>query len=212
MNIRNELKELIPYVTAYLGSERDAATKKVTSDLIMKELSLRPSIDNAKFIDRLQLSRIGTVNRYLFVERFLIPDIRAGKYDGIAEQAKQKPPLLSTNLFKAMDEIGVKDDIDRTIIDYYLGVVWEQSDITIEEIRYFTENAIKRMKSLPEEERKTSALLDICKHSRTLHKHLSTEKTMEKVQEWIEEDKSMDDEFKAICGGNSDDGGDAENP
>ena len=197
----NNIETLIRIVGNFLGNERDDGQKTTTLNIVKSEFDKRPSIDERKLKEQLAIGAIKTRSRYAYVANLLIPDIRAGKYDGIA---KQKPPLLSTNLFKAMDEMGVKDDIDRTIIDYYLNAVWEQSGITIEEIRYFTENAVKRMKSLPEEERKASALLDICKHSRTLHKHLSTEKTMEKVREWIDEDKSMDDEFKAICGGKND--------
>lgn len=207
----NELDSLIGYISNYLGGERNAAQKRVAVDFIRKELSLRPSIDEKKLKDRLELSQLSIRDRYSFFSMRIIPEIRAGRYDGIAETEKteKKPPLSSINFYKAMDEIGVKDDVDRILIDYYIDAVWEQSDITIEEVRHFTGKAIEWMKSLPEEERKTSVFLELCKRSSTLSKHLSREKAMEKVQEWMKENERLDEELDAfydsICGGESDD-------
>lgn len=197
----NNIETLMHIVGNFLGDERDETAKSHALAKARAELSKRPAIDEDKLKYCLEAKKLTIDRKYPFFEKCIIPDIRNGKYDGIAEQAKQKPPLLSTNLFKAMDEIGVKDDIDRTLIDYYLGVVWEQSDITIDEIRYFTESAIGWMGSLPEEKRKASVLLELCKRSSTLSKHLPRDKAMETVREWVEEGKRMDDEFEAICGG-----------
>lgn len=201
----NELDSLIGYISNYLGGERNAAQKRVAVDFIGKELSLRPSIDEKKLKDRLELSQLSISNRYSFFSMKIIPEIRDGIYDGETFKETEKPPLSSTNLFKAMDEIGVIDDVDRILIDYYIYAVWEQSDITIEEVRHFTGKAIEWMKSLPEEKRETSVFLELCKRSSTLSKYLSREKAMEKVQEWIEENERLDDELDAICGGESDD-------
>ena len=201
----NELDSLIGYISNYLGGERNAAQKRVAVDFIRKELSLRPSIDEKKLKDRLELSQLSIRDRYSFFSMKIIPEIRDGIYDGETFKETKKPPLSSTNLFKAMDEIGVEDDVDRILIDYYIDAVWEQSDITIEEVRHFTGKAIEWMKSLPKEERKTSVFLELCKRSSTLSKHLSKEKAMEKVQEWVEENERLDDELDAICGGESDD-------
>lgn len=191
-----------------MGNESNIGTKTLTLDFIKKELSLRPSIDEKKLKDRLDIASLSDKNKYGFVQNCLIPDIRSGRYDGISEteQTEKRGMLSSNSLFKAMDEIGVKDDVDRILIDYYIDAVWEQSDITIEEVRHFTGKAIEWMKSLPEEKRKTSVLLELCKRSSTLSKYLSREKAMEKVQEWIEENERLDDELDAIlCGGESDD-------
>lgn len=202
----NELDSLIGYISNYLGGERNAAQKRVAVDFIRKELSLRPSIDEKKLKDRLELSQLSIRDRYSFFSMKIIPEIRDGIYDGETFKETEKPPLSSTNLFKAMDEIGVIDDVDRILIDHYIYAVWMNSDITIDEIRHFTDKAIEWMKSLPPEKRKTSVLLELCKRSSTLSKHLSREKAMEKVQEWIEENERLDDELDAIlCGGESDD-------
>lgn len=201
----NELDSLIGYISNYLGGERNAAQKRVAVDFIRKELSLRPSLDEKKLKDRLELSQLSIRDRYSFFSMKIIPEIRDGIYDGETFKETKKPPLSSTNLFKDMDEIGVIDDVDRILIDYYIYAVWEQSDITIEEVRHFTGKAIEWMKSLPEEKRKTSVFLEFCKRSSTLSKYLSREKAMEKVQEWIEENERLDDELDAICRGESDD-------
>ena len=210
MNVK-ELDSLIVYISSYLGGERNMAQKRVAVDFIRKELSLRPSIDEKKLKDRLELSQLSIRDRYSFFEKKIIPEIRNGYYDVTVEkmQSPKKQCLSSINLFKAMDEIGVKDDVDRILIDYYINAVWEQSDITIEEVRHFTDKAIEWMKSLPPEKRKTSILLELCKRSSTLSKYLSREKAMEKVQEWVKENERLDDELDAfydsICGGESDD-------
>lgn len=201
----NNIQTLISIVSDFLGNERDEATRSAALNCAKKEFNQRPSIDEEKLRDRLELGKFGIAKKYSFFERCLIPDIRAGRYDGETFKETEKPPLSSTNLFKAMDEIGVIDDVDRILIDYYIYAVWEQSDITIEEVRHFTGKAIEWMKSLPEEKRKTSVFLELCKRSSTLSKYLSREKAMEKVQEWIEENERLDDELDAICRGESDD-------
>lgn len=201
----NNIQTLISIVSDFLGNERDEATRSAALNCLRNEFNQRPSIDEKKLKDRLEMGRFGIAKKYSFLDRCLIPDIRAGRYDGETFKETEKPPLSSTNLFKAMDEIGVKNDVDRILIDYYIYAVWEQSDITIEEVRHFTDKAIEWMKSLPEEKRKTSVLLELCKRSSTLSKYLSREKAMEKVQEWIEENERLDDELDAICGGESDD-------
>ncbi len=205
------IENAISIVSDFLGNERDEATKSHALAFAQAELSKRPSIDENKLKYRLETKKFGIAKKYSFFEKCLIPDIQNGKYDGIAEieKTEKKPPLSSTNFYKAMDEIGVKDDVDRILIDYYIDAVWEQSDITIEEVRHFTGKAIEWMKSLPEEKRKTSVLLEFCKRSSTLSKYLSREKAMEKVQEWMKENERLDDELDAfydsICGGESDD-------
>lgn len=201
------IQTLISIVSDFLGNERDEATRSAALNCLRNEFNQRPSIDEKKLKDRLELGRFGIAKKYSFLDRCLIPDIRAGRYDGIAEDepTEKKMTLSSCNLFKAMDEIGVKDDIDRALIDYYLNAVWTQSDITIDEVRHFTDKAIEWMKSLPEEKRKTSVLLELCKRSSTLSKHLSKEKAMETVGEWLDENDSLDDELDSICGGESDD-------
>lgn len=202
----NNIQTLVSIVSDFLGNERDEATRSAALNCAKKEFNQRPSIDEEKLRDRLELGKFGIAKKYSFFERCLIPDIRAGRYDGETFKETKKPPLSSTNLFKAMDAIGVIDDVDRILIDYYIYAVWEQSDITIEDVRHFTGKAIEWMKSLPEEKRKTSVLLELCKRSSTLSKHLPKEKAMEKVQEWIEENERLDDELDAIlCGGESDD-------
>ena len=199
------IETLIRIVGSFLGYERDDRQKTTTLNIVKSEFNKRPSIDERKLKDQLTIGAVKTISRYAYVANLLIPDIRAGRYDGETFKETKKPPLSSTNLFKAMDEIGVIDDVDRILIDYYIYAVWEQSDITIEEVRHFTGKAIEWMKSLPKEERKTSVLLELCKRSSTLSKYLSREKAMEKVQEWIEENERLDDELDAICGGESDD-------
>lgn len=201
----NNIQTLVSIVSDFLGNERDEATRSAALNCAKKEFNQRPSIDERKLKDRLELGKFGIAKKYSFFERCLIPDIRAGRYDGETFKETEKPPLSSTNLFKAMDEIGVIDDVDRILIDYYIYAVWMNSDITIEEVRHFTGKAIEWMKSLPEEKRKTSVLLELCKRSSTLSKHLPKEKAMEKVQEWIEENERLDDELDAICRGESDD-------
>lgn len=205
------IENAISIVSDFLGNERDEATKSHALAFAQAELSKRPSIDENKLKYRLEAKKFGIAKKYSFFEKCLIPDIQNGKYDGIAEieKTEKKPPLSSINFYKAMDEIGVIDDVDRILIDYYIDAVWEQSDITIEEVRHFTGKAIEWMKSLPEEKRKTSVFLELCKRSSTLSKYLSREKAMEKVQEWIKENENLDDELDAfydsICGGESDD-------
>lgn len=201
------IENAISIVSDFLGNERDETMKSHALALAQAELFKRPSIDENKLKYRLETKKFGIAKKYSFFEKCLIPDIQSGKYDGIAETEKteKKPPLSSTNLFKDMDAIGMIDDVDRILIDYYIYAVWEQSDITIEEVRHFTGKAIEWMKSLPEEKRKTSILLELCKRSSTLSKHLPKEKAMEKVQEWVEENERLDDELDAICGGESDD-------
>lgn len=202
------IENAISIVSDFLGNERDETMKSHAHALALAqaELSKRPSIDENKLKYRLETKKFGIAKKYSFFEKCLIPDIQNGKYDGETFKETEKPPLSSTNLFKAMDEIGVEDDVDRILIDYYIYAVWEQSDITIEEVRHFTGKAIEWMKSLPEEKRKTSVLLELCKRSSTLSKHLPKEKAMEKVQEWVEENERLDDELDAIlCGGESDD-------
>lgn len=201
----NNIQTLVSIVSDFLGNERDEATRSAALNCAKKEFNQRPSIDEEKLRDRLELGKFGIAKKYSFFERCLIPDIRAGRYDGETFKETKKPPLSSTNLFKDMDEIGVIDDVDRILIDYYIYAVWEQSDITIEEVRHFTGKAIEWMKSLPEEKRKTSVFLELCKRSSTLSKYLSREKAMEKVQEWMKENERLDDELDAICGGESDD-------
>ena len=199
----------IRIVGSFLGYERDDRQKTTTLNIVKSEFNKRPSIDERKLKEQLTIGAVKTISRYAYVANLLIPDIRAGRYDGETFKETKKPPLSSINFYKAMDEIGVKDDVDRILIDYYIDAVWEQSDITIEEVRHFTGKAIEWMKSLPKEERKTSVFLELCKRSSTLSKYLSREKAMEKVQEWIEENERLDDELDAfydsICGGESDD-------
>lgn len=205
------IETLIRIVGSFLGYERDDRQKTTTLNIVKSEFNKRPSIDERKLKDQLTIGAVKTISRYAYVANLLIPDIRAGRYDGIAEieKTEKKPPLSSINFYKAMDEIGVIDDVDRILIDYYIDAVWEQSDITIEEVRHFTGKAIEWMKSLPKEERKTSVFLELCKRSSTLSKYLSREKAMEKVQEWMKENERLDDELDAfydsICGGESDD-------
>lgn len=199
------IQTLISIVSDFLGNERDEATRSAALNCAKKEFNQRPSIDEKKLKDRLEIGRFGIAKKYSFLDRCLIPDIRAGRYDGETFKETKKPPLSSTNLFKAMDEIGVIDDVDRILIDYYIYAVWEQSDITIEEVRHFTEKAVEWMEAHPRESRKVSVFLQLCQKSSTLSKHLSKEKAMEKVQEWIEENERLDDELDAICGGESDD-------
>lgn len=200
------IETLIRIVGSFLGYERDDRQKTTTLNIVKSEFNKRPSIDERKLKEQLTIGAIKTISRYAYVANLLIPDIRAGRYDGETFKEVKKEMLSSSNLFKAMDEIGVKDDVDRVLIDYYLNAVWMNSDITIDEIRHFTDKAIEWMKSLPEEKRKTSVFLELCKRSSTLSKCLSREKAMEKVQEWVEENERLDDELDAIlCGGESDD-------
>lgn len=203
------IETLIRIVGSFLGYERDDRQKTTTLNIVKSEFNKRPSIDERKLKEQLTIGAVKTISRYAYVANLLIPDIRAGRYDGETFKETKKPPLSSINFYKAMDEIGVKDDVDRILIDYYIDAVWEQSDITIEEVRHFTGKAIEWMKSLPEEERKTSVFLELCKRSSTLSKYLSREKAMEKVQEWMKENERLDDELDAfydsICGGESDD-------
>lgn len=200
------IETLIRIVGSFLGYKRDDRQKTTTLNIVKSEFNKRPSIDERKLKEQLTIGAIKTISRYAYVANLLIPDIRAGRYDGETFKETEKPPLSSTNLFKAMDEIGVEDDVDRILIDHYIYAVWMNSDITIDEIRHFTDKAIEWMKSLPEEKRKTSVFLELCKRSSTLSKHLPKEKAMEKVQEWIEENERLDDELDAIlCGGESDD-------
>lgn len=199
------IETLIRIVGSFLGYERDDRQKTTTLNIVKSEFNKRPSIDERKLKEQLTIGTVKTISRYAYVANLLIPDIRAGRYDGEQIKEVKKEMLSSSNLFKAMDAIGVKDDVDRVLIDYYLNVVWEQSDITIDEIRHFTDKAIEWMKSLPPEKRKTSVLLELCKRSSTLSKYLSREKAMEKVGEWLKENESLDDELDEICGGESDD-------
>ena len=205
----NNIETLIRIVGSFLGYERDDRQKTTTLNIVKSEFNKRPSIDERKLKEQLTIGAVKTISRYAYVANLLIPDIRAGRYDGEQIKEAKKEMLSSSNLFKAMDEIGVKDDVDRILIDYYIDAVWEQSDITIDEIRHFTDKAIEWMKSLPPEKRKTSVLLELCKRSSTLSKCLSREKAMEKVQEWVKENERLDDELDAfydsICGGESDD-------
>lgn len=205
----NNQDSLIGCISRFLGNESNIGTKTLTLDFIKKELSLRPSINEEKMKDRLNIASLSDKSKYGFIQNCLIPDIRAGRYDGETFKETKKTLLSSLRLFQEMDEIGVIDDVDRVLIDYYIDAVWEQSDITIEEVRHFTGKAIEWMKSLPEEKRKTSVFLELCKRSSTLSKHLSKEKAMEFVKGQIEENERLDDELDAfydsICGGESDD-------
>lgn len=201
----NNIETLIRIVGSFLGYERDDRQKTTTLNIVKSEFNKRPSIDERKLKKQLTIGAVKTISRYAYVANLLIPDIKAGRYDGEPIKEVKKEMLSSSNLFKAMDEIGVKDDVDRVLIDYYLNAVWMNSDITIDEIRHFTDKAIEWMKSLPPEKRKTSVLLELCKRSSTLSKHLSREKAMEKVGEWLKENESLDDELDEICGGESDD-------
>ena len=205
----NNIETLIRIVGSFLGYKRDDRQKTTTLNIVKSEFNKRPSIDERKLKEQLTIGAVKTISRYAYVANLLIPDIRAGRYDGEPIKEVKKEMLSSSNLYKAMDAIGVKDDVDRVLIDYYIDAVWEQSDITIEEVRHFTDKAIEWMKSLPKEKRKTSVFLELCKRSSTLSKHLSKEKAMEKAQEWLKENESLDDEldtfYDSICGGESDD-------
>lgn len=203
----NNIQTLISIVSNFLGNERDETAKSQALALAQAEFSQRPSIDEGKLRDRLEARKFGIVKKYSFFEKCLIPDIRKGVYDGTVEniQQRKKECLSSDSLFKALDAIGVKEDVDRILIDYYIDAVWEQSDITIEEVRHFTGKAIEWLKTLPPEKRKTSVLLELCKKSSTLSKYLPKEKAMECVKGQIEENERLDKELEEICGGESDD-------
>lgn len=199
-------ERLLGAVSGFLGGQRDAGSKKVALDFIMKEISMRPSIDEEKLRDRLELATVGTRDRYLFAERFLIPEIRAGRYDGKGGKASEgrRPFLSSRNMFEALRTLGVTDDSEDGFgyerVDYYLNAVWVNTEITIEEIHKFSEGMIVWIEA-KKEWRTATKVLKLCGMSKTLGAHMAPEEAMERVEREVAECKRLEKEWDEMMEG-----------
>lgn len=193
---------LLGAMSGFLGGQRDAGSKRIATDFIMKELSMRSSVDAAAFGDRLELATIGAKDRYLFAERVLVPEIRAGKFDG-KEKASggRRAHLSSRNLFEALRTLKVKDDSEDGYgyerVDYYLNAVWANTGITLEEIHKFTAGMIVWIEAKPEW-RAASKVLRLCQMSKTLGAHMGPEEAMGQVERDVAESKELDKEIDGI--------------
>lgn len=175
----------------------DSAENRMTIGSVREELEARPSIDQALFSDMLR-RRNGEVRyKNSFTTKVIIPEIRAGRYDGHGESVhlSVKTPLSSWGLFKKLREIGVREDVEMARIDWYLNAVWMGTDITIDEIRHFTEKAVEWMEAHPRESRKVSVFLQLCRKSSTLSKHMEPGKAMEAVEKTEREFRKLDEEY-----------------
>lgn len=200
-----EIDESIRAIEDFLGDERDGQSKATTSSIIRRELMKRPSVDSDKIRQRLESAVITTRSRYAFVGNLLMKDIRSGRYDGDEpkkEKAKgAKEPLSSRNLFRAFERLGVpKGDYAYERVDYYLNAVWMNSDITLEEIRSFTEGMLCWMEARHEWRTPENALR-LCMMSKILGKHMGRDEAMRKVNEETAESKALDSEYEALLGG-----------
>lgn len=175
----------------------DSAENRMTIGSVREELEARPSIDQALFSDMLR-RRNGEVRyKNSFTTKVIIPEIRAGRYDGHGESVhlSVKTPLSSWGLFKKLREIGVREDVEMARIDWYLDAVWMGTDITIDEIRHFTEKAVEWMGAHPRESRKVSVFLQLCQKSSTLSKHMEPGKAMEAMEKTEREFRKLDEEY-----------------
>lgn len=175
----------------------DSAENRMTIGSVREELEARPSIDQALFSDMLR-RRNGEVRyKNSFTTKVIIPEIRAGRYDGHGESVhlSVKTPLSSWGLFKKLREIGVREDVEMARIDWYLDAVWMGTDITIDEIRHFTEKAVEWMEAHPRESRKVSVFLQLCQKSSTLSKHMEPGKAMEAMEKTEREFRKLDEEY-----------------
>lgn len=175
----------------------DSAENRMTIGSVREELAARPSIDQALFSDMLR-RRNGEVRyKNSFTTKVIIPEIRAGRYDGHGESVhlSVKTPLSSWGLFKKLREIGVREDVEMARIDWYLDAVWMGTDITIDEIRHFTEKAVEWMEAHPRESRKVSVFLQLCQKSSTLSKHMEPGKAVEAMEKTEREFRKLDEEY-----------------
>ena len=178
----------------------DSAENRMTIESVREELEARPSIDQALFSDMLRRRNEEVRYKSSFTMKVIIPEIRAGRYDGHGESVhlNVKMPLSSWKLFKKLREIGVMEDVEMARIDWYLNAVWMGTDITIDEIRHFTEKAVEWMEVHPRQSRKVSVFLQLCQKSSTLSKHLSKEKAMEAVEETERQLRELDEELDEL--------------
>ncbi len=193
------LNSCIRSLEIFLGGA-DSAGNKMTIGSVREELEARPSIDQALFSDMLRRRNEEVRYKNSFTTKVIIPEIRAGRYDGHGESVhlSVKMPLSSWELFKKLREIGVMEDVEMVRIDWYLNAVWMGTDITIDEIRHFTEKAVEWMEAHPRESRKVSVFLQLCQKSSTLSKHLSKEKAMEAVEETERQLRELDEELDEL--------------
>ena len=193
------LNSCIRSLEIFLGGA-DSAGNRMTIESVREELEARPSIDQALFSDMLRRRNEEVRYKNSFTTKVIIPEIRAGRYDGHRESVhlSVKMPLSSWELFKKLREIGVMEDVDMVRIDWYLNAVWMGTDITIDEIRNFTEKAVEWMEAHPRESRKVSVFLQLCQKSSTLSKHLSKEKAMEAVEETERQLRELDEELDEL--------------
>ena len=169
----------------------------MTIESVREELEARPTIDQALFSDMLRRRNEEVRYKSSFTMKVIIPEIRAGRYDGHGESVhlSVKTPLSSWKLFKKLREIGVREDVEMARIDWYLDAVWMGTDITIDEMRHFTEKAVEWMEAHPEENRKVSVFLQLCRKSSTLSKHMEPDKAMEAMEKTEREFRKLDEEY-----------------
>lgn len=193
------LNSCIRSLEIFLGGA-DSAGNRMTIESVREELEARPSIDQALFSDMLRRRNEEVRYKNSFTTKVIIPEIRAGRYDGHGESVhlSVKMPLSSWELFKKLREIGMMEDVEMVRIDWYLNAVWMGTDITIDEIRHFTEKAVEWMEAHPRESRKVSVFLELCKRSSTLSKYLSREKAMEAVEETERQLRELDEELDEL--------------
>lgn len=193
------LNSCIRSLEIFLGGA-DSAGNRMTIGSVREELEARPSIDQALFSDMLRRRNEEVRYKNSFTTKVIIPEIRAGRYDGHGESVhlSVKMPLSSRELFKKLRKIGVREDVEMARIDWYLNAVWMGTDITIDEIRHFTEKAVEWMEAHPRESCKVSVFLQLCQKSSTLSKHLSKEKAMEAVEETERQLRELDEELDEL--------------
>lgn len=188
------LNSCIRSLEIFLGGA-DSAGNRMTIESVREELEARPTIDQALFSDMLRRRNEEVRYKNSFTTKVIIPEIRAGRYDGHGESVhiSVKTPLSSWKLFKKLREIGVREDVEMARIDWYLDAVWMGTDITIDEMRHFTEKAVEWMEAHPEESRKVSVFLQLCRKSSTLSKHMEPDKAMEAMKKTERLDEEYDE-------------------
>ena len=190
------LNSCIRSLEIFLGGA-DSAGNRMTIESVREELEARPTIDQALFSDMLRRRNEEVRYKSSFTMKVIIPEIRAGRYDGHGESVhiSVKTPLSSRELFKKLRKIGVREDVEMARIDWYLDAVWMGTDITIDEMRHFTKKAVEWMEAHPKESRKVSIFLQLCRKSSTLSKHMEPDKAMEAMEKTEREFRKLDEEY-----------------
>ena len=199
-NGEREITECSSMVECFLLSTTEgndkARARAVQS--VAEALRKRQSIDCEALRTRLASASMTVRNGYYFVTNLLIPDIMAGRYDGKPET---KSLLSSKVLFEKLKKMNVEDDSDDGYgyerIDYYLNAVWMNSGITIEEIHQFTAAMVTWVEARAEW-RKTSKIMELCRRSKILGKHMGSAKADEMAEASVRDCEALEEDLKCL--------------